>query len=179
MHHFHKMDGWLLKYIEDLKICKELMIDHYMDVDYQNSFHPEFVQWDRTEEYQVTDSVYARDREEVRKVFDKPYPMTFKENMGILERFLKFLYLHNIKVLVYIPPFPDIFNEFTSAEMRETTLKVLSQLEEKFGLDLLDLSNDERFTDHYFADWCHLNCKGADMATDLLNDYMEKIWGGV
>jgi len=52
--------------------------------------------------------------------------MTFKENMGILERFMKFLYLHNIKVLVYIPPFPDIFNEFTSIEMRETTLKVLT-----------------------------------------------------
>ncbi len=179
IHHFHKMDNWLLKYKEDLKVCKELMVNNYMDVDYQNSFHPELVQWDRTEEYEITDSVYKRDREEVKKVFDKPYPMTFKENMGILERFMKFLYLHNIKVLVYIPPFPDIFNEFTSVEMRETTLKVLTQMKEKFGFELLDLSNDERFTDHYFADWCHLNCKGADLATGLLNNYMEKNLGGV
>ena len=47
------------------------MIDNYMDIDYKSSFHPESVQWDRVEEYKVTESVYIRDREEVRKVFDK------------------------------------------------------------------------------------------------------------
>lgn len=175
MHHFHKMDGMLLKYIEGLQICKELMIDNYMDIDYKSSFHPESVQWDRVEEYKVTESVYARDREKVRKVFDKKYPLTLEENMGILERFLKFLNLHDIKVLVYIPPFPDIFNEFTPAEMRETTLKILDQYKGRFHYDILDLSNDARFTNDYFADWCHLNYKGADLATDQLNDYMKKM----
>lgn len=81
--------------------------------------------------------------------------------------------------MVYIPPFPKVFNDFTSAEMKQETLNVLSELREVYGFGFLDLSNSGMFTEEHFADWNHLNKKGADLATEFLNDYMKKIWGKV
>lgn len=34
----------------------------------------------------------------------------------------------------------------------------------------------KQFTDQYFRDWSHLNGMGADMATDILNDYIKEIF---
>ena len=42
---------------------------------------------------------------------------------------------------------------------------------------MLNLSENDIFSDEYFSDWCHLNSYGADLATELLNKYMGKIWG--
>lgn len=177
VHHFHDFDSHLVKAEEDLKVCEKLMIDKYIHKDYVNSFHPELHFGEDRDQYIMTEEAYQRDREEVRKVFHKPYPLTMQENIGILNHFLKFLYSHHIKVLVYIPPFPEVFNEFTSKEMKNTTLNVLSELKEIYEFDFLDLSEHKMFTNEYFADWCHLNSKGAKLATDILNDYMDKIWG--
>lgn len=178
MHHWHDMDCQLSKYDEDLKICDELMIENYMDYDYCHNFHPElYYEKEVLEQYYPSQEEYLRDSNEIKKVFDKPYPLTFQENTGILERYLKFLCLHEIKVLIYIPPFPEIFNTFTSDEMKQSTLNVLSSLKEKYEFDFLDLSDDKRFTSENFADWSHLNSSGANLATEILNSFMDNIWG--
>ncbi len=175
-HHFHKMDLWLLKYEENLKVCEEIMVENYMDIDYNSNFHPELYYKEVNKQYEMSDEVYKRDGEEVKKVFHKPYPLTFEENVGILEMFLKFLYIHNIKTLVYIPPFPKIFNDFTPQNMKETTWEVLLKLKEKYEFHILDLSEDKAFENKHFADWSHLNINGANLATEILNNYMEEIW---
>lgn len=178
LHHYHEMDHMVLEYEENLKICDELLIDNYMDIDYNNNFHPElYYEKEDKQQYQPTDEEYLRDSEEVKKVFNKSYPQTFEENCDILEKYLKFLYLHNIKILIYIPPFPKIFNEFTPVEMKQQTLRILSNLREKYEFDILNLSEEKAFTNDYFSDWSHLNSLGADLATDFINRYMEKIWG--
>lgn len=133
------------------------------------------------ENYKIYDdqrNICERQRKS-KKVFNKPYPITFKENTNILERYLKFLISHNIRTLIYIPPFPKIFNDFTPKDMKQTTYSVLTELQHKFHFDLLDLSTDTRFTDEHFADWSHLNVFGADLATDILNEHMDKIWGSL
>lgn len=177
VHHYHDMDSWLMRYDEEVKICEELMIENYMDKDFCDNFHLELYYGEIKEQYEMTDETYSRDSEEVKKVFNKPYPLTFHENIGILERFLKFLSLHHIKIIVYIPPFPKIFNEFTSADMKQTTLAVLSELKERYEYEILDLSENKLFSNKHFADWCHLNAYGADLATELLNDFMRNMDG--
>ena len=168
----------VLNYFENKKICDELMVDNYMEIDYQNNFHPElYYEKDDRRQYQPSDEQYLRDAEEVNKVFNKPYPQTFAENSEILERYLKFLYLHNIKTLIYIPPFPRIFNRFTSEEMKQKTLSKLTDLKEKYEFNILNLSEEEVFTNEYFSDWSHLNSVGADLATKYINEYMQRIWG--
>ncbi len=178
LHHYHGMDHMVLNYFENKKICDELMVDNYMEIDYQNNFHPElYYEKDDRRQYQPSDEQYLRDAEEVNKVFNKPYPQTFAENSEILERYLKFLYLHNIKTLIYIPPFPRIFNRFTSEEMKQKTLSKLTDLKEKYEFNILNLSEEEVFTNEYFSDWSHLNSVGADLATKYINEYMQRIWG--
>lgn len=176
VHHFHDFDSLLLRTEEDYKICEELMTDDYMEKDYINSFHPENYFGEIHDQYEMTEEAYQRDSEEVKKVFHKPYPYTFQENKDILDKFLKFLHMHNIKTLIYIPPFPRIFNEFTSEQMKKETENVIAEFKEKYEFGYLDLSNHELFTDEYFADWCHLNQKGAVAATNILNEFMDKIW---
>ncbi len=177
IHHLYSAAELLLKSEEDSNICKEIMIKNYMDADFEISFQPSTIQWDRTTKYIPSKDVYEKDSEEVIKIFNKPYPLTFKENTKILERYLKFLNSHNIKTLVYIPPFPKIFNDFTPENMKQTTYSVLTELQHKYQFELLDLSTDTRFLDEHFADWSHLNIFGANLATDILNEHMEKIWG--
>lgn len=49
----------------------------------------------------MTNEVYKRDSKEVKRIFYKPYPKTFEENVEILKRFLKFLYMHHIKIYIF------------------------------------------------------------------------------
>ena len=176
-HHYHDMDSMVADYWKYRENCEELMIENYMEKDFCNTFHPECIFIEDKQQYEMTEEAYHRDSEEIKKVFHKPYPITFEENKRILEMFLKFLYLHNIKVLVYIPPFPKIFNEFTSVDMKRTTLDVLSELRKIYEFDMLDLSTNELFSNEHFSDWSHLNSYGANLATELLNSYIGKIWG--
>ena len=60
--------------------------------------------------------------------------------------------------------------------MKKETENVIAEFKEKYEFGYLDLSNHELFTDEYFADWCHLNQKGAVAATNILNEFMDKIW---
>jgi len=53
---------------------------------------------------------------------------------------------------------------------------LLGSLKEKYKFDILDLTYDEDFTDDLFCDCSHLNDAGADLVTDKINSYMEKIW---
>ncbi len=179
IHHFHEMDHAILQYEEDLKLCKELLVENYMDIDYCRNFQPElYYEKENKVKYNPTNEEEKQDQEKVKQIFNKPYPLTFSENVGILEKYLKFLLMKDIKILIYIPPFPKIFNELTPGDMKQTTLELLLTLKEKFGFDLLDLSEAKEFTNNHFADWSHLNSAGADLATDFINNFMEKIWGG-
>lgn len=153
------------------------MVDGYADIDYKNNGYSESHYKNAgKKQYEMTDETYEKDVKEIQKLFHKPYPATFKENKGILERFLKFLHLHNIKTLIFIPPFPEIFNENTPEDMRQTTLAVLEEMKERYEFDILDISNDHGFPNHYFTDCSHLNSTGAEFVTEILNNYMKMAW---
>lgn len=146
-----------------------------MDKDYLHTFQPERISWRVKDRYDPS-TRQEEDIKEIKRVFSKPYPQTFSENAKILERYLKFCQLHNVKVIVYIPRFRELFNAFTSPGMRRQTMDLLLNLREIYEFGLLDLSNNPLFLNKHFADWCHLNGAGADLATELLNEYMDKIW---
>lgn len=177
LHHFHNWDQLISKYEEDLKTCREIMVDGFLDVGLFQNVSPKEFEQKRMEIYNPDEAAYQKDVQIiVNHVFNKPYPHTLKENVGILERFFKFSFLHDIKVLVYIPPFPKIFNQHTPEDMKETTWKVLGELQAKYGFGILDFSGNKAFEKKHFSDCAHLNYAGACLATDLLNDHMNEIW---
>lgn len=177
MHHNHEWDAWLKNYHEDFNICGQLMVEDYMEKDYCNCFHPQRVEWDRTSEYKADEKTYQADCQKIKTLFNKPYPATFEENRKILRDFLEFLKACDIKTLVFIPPFPKVFNDFTDPNMKKTTLEALEGLKNTYQFDMLDLSSHKLFEENrYFADYNHLNSRGADLVTEMLNDYMRQNW---
>ena len=175
VHHFHELDAALGRYEEDLKICEELLVENYMDQEY----HRESQIHEKREAnvYDPTEEEYQRDISILKgHVFHKPYPHTFCENVGILEKILKFSRLRNIQILVYIPPFTKVFHACTPDSMRKDTWDVLRELQKLYAFPILDLSEHSAFEKKHFADCAHLNDDGADLATELLNLYMDEIW---
>lgn len=177
VHHFHDFDEQLLMWRSYKDVLNTLFIQNYDKLDYQHTVHPEalFNKENKTE-YVETDSNRDRDTQEVIRLFSKPYEKTYCENKKILELFLKYLFMNKIKTITFFPPFPTIFRRNISATMQQRTHELLGSLKEKYKFDILDLTYDEDFTDDLFCDCSHLNDAGADLVTDKINSYMEKIW---
>ncbi|MCM1326535.1 MAG: hypothetical protein NC094_04505 [Bacteroidales bacterium] len=162
---------------KDLLLCKEIFLEDFLQK-YYESYHKNGIEAIEAPHIEVynPEATYENDIQEIKKVFHKPYEDTFKENVGILKRFFKFLSFHKIKTIVYIPPFPEIFNKYTPEDMKERTLSFLNEMKEEFHFEILDASANKEFDSTCFADWCHLNTKGAERATKLLNQFMDEVW---
>lgn len=175
-HNFHDYDNLLLMWDEYKDILKNLLIKDYNELEYEHSFHPEKVYIPNYNKYTECNSEIEKDLEEIKHVFSKPYEKTFIENKQILIVFLKYLTLNKINTLIYFPPFPKIFRENTDISMKRITRNFIFELQKFYHFNILDLTDNPDFTDDLFFDWCHLNAVGADLATEKLNSYMNKIW---
>ena len=135
LHHMDLPGRWLREYGEDRKICRELMGDDYINDLYRAiGYHMEEecrIRGART--YIPDEEQYCRELPLARKLFDKNYPETLEQNIGILRRYIKFLKQHNIRCLFYLPPFPRIYIETAPQQMVETTYQVLEELTGEFG----------------------------------------------
>ena len=69
-----------------------------------------------------------------------------------------------------------VFHACTPDSMRKDTWDVLRELQKLYAFPILDLSEHSAFEKKHFADCAHLNDDGADLATELLNLYMDEIW---
>ena len=173
MHHCHDFDGLLSSYKKDVITCNMLM-DDYVEQDFNNHF-PQKPYEENLKKSFSPDTHYKESVEHIKKLFDKPYPETFKENVAILDKFLKFCYIHNITVLVFIPPFSKLCNEFTPAHMRQQTQDIIMMMQEKYGFEFLDFNEREEFEDKHFRDADHLNMQGRDLLTKCLMPYIDKM----
>lgn len=114
---------------------------------------------------------------EVKRLFDKPYENTFKENVLILEEMFAKLVERDIVPIVILPPFPQIFLDNMTGEMVERTMQVLETFKEKYPkLVILNYMSDEDFDDYYFADWSHLNYWGSNLLSEKLNAELDQIF---
>ena len=177
VHNFHDFDKLLIMWDEYKNVLGDLLIDNYSELEYIENFQPEKKLVPNTDQYVECDSNREKDIEEIKRIFSKPYEKTFIENKGILEAFLTYLKMNNIKALLYFPPFPDIFKRNIGSIMQKRTHNVINEFQKKYNFDILDLTYDKGFSDELFCDWSHLNAEGANLATEKINCYMDKIWG--
>ena len=147
-----------------------------MEVEYEENVHPEKSFELRTGKYAESESDREGDVKEIKRLFAKPYEETFLENKSILQEFFEYLKKNKIRTLVYFPPFPDIFKKNTDITMKRRTRNVIREFQKKYNFDVLDLTEDDDFSDEFFCDWSHLNWLGANLATEKINAYMNKIW---
>lgn len=160
LHHLNiDMAGWA----EDMSFCREIFAENFLDRYYERYYQDciRKMEVPNVDEYHPEAS-HENDRKEIEKVFHKPYEHTFLENTGLVRRFFKWLHFHNIQTIVYIPPFPALFNEYTPDVMRERTLSFLHELQKDFDFAIFDISDErELFDNSCFADWGHLNLGGG------------------
>ena len=163
VHNFHDFDKLLIMWDEYKNVLGDLLIDNYSELEYIENFQPEKKLVPNTDQYVECDSNREKDIEEIKRIFSKPYEKTFIENKGILEAFLTYLKMNNIKALLYFPPFPDIFKRNIDSIMQKRTHNVINEFQKKYNFDILDLTYDKGFSDELFCDWSHLNAEGANL----------------
>ena len=116
--------------------------------------------------------------EGVKKLGNKPYPATLKENKAIFEEYCKFCKERNIVLVVLIPAFSSFFRSIFPREMIQEMLSIIYEAQEKFGFYLINLYDDADFNDHkHFADIDHLNIYGAELMTHKLDKFLDNILG--
>lgn len=174
LHHLDKLNE-VTEMEEDLNVCREIMVEDFLEKDFISRYPyvDDVCKKKMTEIYKPTEEQCKEDKKAIERIFQKPYPKTFEENVGILKRWYKFLKKTGVKATILFMPFPSVFRETIDCEMERQTWKTLQRLSDDYEVDILDLSSKENlFLDADFYDWSHLNASGAQKVTEQLNDYL-------
>lgn len=103
------------------------------------------------------------------------YNLTRKENIDILYKYLSLLKDNNIKpIIVVCPTSKYYFKYFSNCYQKNKFYKILDSFKKDFDFQVIDYFNSNLFKDDDFWDYAHLNGKGAEKFTEILNE--EIIW---
>lgn len=111
--------------------------------------------------------VYAVNIAMVKHGNHMKHEITLKENIDIFYNVMKFLKDHNIKAYVVILPFSQEYNKYIHPKYEMVLMEQLDKL--PFEIDYYDFNQLNDFTTYDFLDCDHLNEKGANKATTILN----------
>lgn len=112
--------------------------------------------------------------DEVKRKFNKDYPMTVEENKVILDKYLDLLYSCNIKPIIVVPPQTKLYRANISEHIRDEFYGIINEFQKKYEFQFIDYFYSDFFDDSDFYDVSHLNNKGSEKWTKLLN---KDIWG--
>ncbi len=145
---------------------RDVFYDHLFDVD-DRRVRTEFV-YDELNDIEKNDSI-----ERMRKLGNKPYPETLKENKLIFESYLKLCKKAGLRVIILVPPFCAFFREYFPREYVEEMRDIIRNAQIEMGVEVMDLYDDPDFDhDDLYADVDHLNVKGAIRVTDRINSLL-------
>lgn len=103
------------------------------------------------------------------------YELTRKENMDIFVKCLSLLETNNIKpIVVIVPTSKHYFKYFKDGYQKDKFYKVMNDFKRNYDFQIIDYCNSSLFSDDDFWDYGHLNGKGAEKFTQILNK--EIIW---
>jgi hypothetical protein len=100
---------------------------------------------------------------------DKNYPETVKENIQIFKDYLKLLNEHNIKPIVVVFPASKYYTKYFSERIEKEFHGIIDELKKEYDFQYIDHFRLDVFKDDEFWDVSHLNPKGAEKFTQILN----------
>lgn len=131
--------------------------------------------WDRvTTVEEVEENCYRRYLEHVAVNVDEEGNHIVNEaEVQALEDMIKFLQEKNAIPILVTPPYTDLYKETIKQNddsFYDEFLGLIEEIEEKYGVDYYDYSDDERFCFNYtlFMDQDHMNRRGARLYTNML-----------
>lgn len=104
---------------------------------------------------------------------NKNYPLTVKENKQIFEDYLKLLKANNIKAIVAVFPTTRYYSEKFSSKIENEFKSIIKEFKYKYDFKYIDYFRSDLFDDNDFADVSHLNSRGAEKFTKILNEYIQ------
>lgn len=103
------------------------------------------------------------------------YKNTRNEYENILNEYLLFLEKNNIKPIVVVCPTSSYYRKyFDESNKKDMFYNIISKFKERYNIQVIDYFKSDVFDKTDFWDYSHLNGKGADKFTRILND--EIIW---
>jgi len=104
---------------------------------------------------------------------NKNYPETVKENTEIFKDYLKLLKDNNIKPIVVVFPASRYYTMHFSRRIEDEFNKIITEMKKEYDFQFVDYFRSDLFYDDDFHDVSHLNRKGAEKFTKILNEIIE------
>lgn len=104
---------------------------------------------------------------------NKNYPETVKENTQIFKDYLKLLKEHNIKPIVVVFPASKYYTKYFSKRIEEEFQSIINEVSKEYDFQYIDYFRSDLFDDEDFQDVSHLNPKGAEKFTKILNEVID------
>lgn len=164
-HHFHDIDRvynehYISKKIAD-KLVRKLENGYY---DFSEITAPDF---------NDMENKWAIGKKQVEIDCNKNYPDTVKENTEIFKAYLKLLKNNNIKPIVVVFPASRYYTKHFCRRIEDEFNKIIAEIKKEYDFQFIDYFRSDLFCDDDFHDVSHLNSKGAEKFTEILNKIIE------
>ncbi len=104
---------------------------------------------------------------------NKNYPETVKENIQIFKDYLKILKDNSIKPIVIVCPVSKYYAKYFPQRLKNEFYAIINETSKEYDFQFIDYFNNDLFDDEDFYDVSHLNNKGAEKFTKILNEIIE------
>lgn len=104
---------------------------------------------------------------------NKNYPETVKENKKILIEYIKLLRENGIRPIIVISPASKYYTSNFSKKIENEFHSIIKEIRIEHDFQYIDYFRSQLFNDEDFADVSHLNSKGAEKFTKILNEVIE------
>ena len=102
------------------------------------------------------------------------YPHTLVENKMIFKKYLDLLLKNDIKPLIVVFPVTSHYFNCSSKKLKEDFYKVINDFQTQYSFQIIDLFDSPLFCDDDFYDSDHMNKKGANKMSALLNMFIQE-----
>ncbi|MFT8352888.1 D-alanyl-lipoteichoic acid biosynthesis protein DltD [Clostridium saccharoperbutylacetonicum] len=104
---------------------------------------------------------------------NKNYPETVKENTQIFKDYLNLLKDNNIKPIVIVCPVSKYYSKYFPERLKHEFHTIINEVRKEYDFQFFDYFSSELFNDEDFSDVSHLNDKGSEKFTQILNEVIE------
>lgn len=96
------------------------------------------------------------------------YNETVQENLKLFDNFVEEMNTNGVQLILYVPPVTEYYRNNINHELISNFYSVMNLFLQKYSFKLIDLFNSEAFENGDFADYDHLNDRGARKLAEIL-----------
>ncbi|BDB02539.1 chemotaxis protein [Clostridium botulinum] len=168
----------VLKDIHNFKDAKKIYLEYEINENIaskifkKNQYGRYDLNWNTTILKGIEDKRYVGKLQAERDC-NKNYPKTVEENKEIFKNYLKLLRDNNIKPIVVVFPASEYYTKYFSRRIEDEFHSIINEFEKEYDFQYIDYFRSDLFGDDDFTDVSHLNPKGAEKFTQILNEEIE------